>query len=127
MNSSNYCSDSNSETDTIAYVLCQRQPIPTELLCPFSVGEVISHSSVINLNGDVLAPLTYRPFGELTISGNVAGALPVVLAWIDPTATVNNTNLSWRDTISTKLLRGESVNIDELPADVLLNRPALNS
>jgi len=49
-----------------------------------------------------------------------------VLAWIDPTATVNNTNLSWRDTISTKLLRGESVNIDELPTDVLLNRPALN-
>lgn len=104
------------------YVCCQDKPIDDALLDPFSVGEGIRHTTVYKLNGEAPAPLAYRPFGVLTIVGDVAAVLPAVLAWIDPEATVNTLGLSWRDVISANLLRGESVNIDELPAGVLLKR-----
>jgi hypothetical protein len=107
---------------TKTYVRCENMPFDDALLDPFLVGEGISHTTVYKLNGEAPAPLAYRPFGVLTIVGDVAAVLPAVLAWIDPEATVSNIGLSWRDVISAKLLRGESVNIDELPAGVLLKR-----
>lgn len=117
-------SNITTNPDTKTYARCQRKPIPAALLCPFSAGEIISHTSVIKIEGDVPAPLAFRPFGELTMAGKVARALPAVLAWINPEATVTNTDWSWRDAIGEQLLRGETVNIDELPAGVLLNSPA---
>jgi len=102
---------------------CQRKPIPAALLSPFSAGEIISHASVIKLDDGEPAPLSFRLFGELTMEGEIARALPAVLAWINPEATVSNTSWSWRDAISEQLLSGGAVQIDELPAGVLLGRP----
>ncbi|CAN5613113.1 hypothetical protein BH11CYA1_BH11CYA1_33500 [soil metagenome] len=127
MNASN---TSNTEIGTISnktWARCQRKPIPAALLSPFSAGEVISHASVIKLDQGEPSPLSFRPFGELTMEGEIVLALPAVLAWINPHATVSNTSWSWRNAISETLLSGGTVNIDELPPEVLLNRPCLNS
>lgn len=119
MNASNI-----TDTSTKTYARCQRQPIPAALLCPFSAGEIIGHTSVIKLDDGEPAPLSFRPFGALTMEGEIARALPAVLAWINPEATVSNTSWSWREAISEQLLSGGAVNIDELPAGVLLNSAA---
>lgn len=109
-------------SNTRTHVRCQRPPIPAALLTPFSAGEIISHASVIKLDDGEPAPLAFRPFGNLSMEGEIARALPAVLAWINPEATVSGTGWSWRDAISEQLLRGDSVNIGELPEGVLLNR-----
>ena len=106
---------------TRTHVRCQRPPIPAALLCAFSVGEIISPASVIKLDDGEPSALAFRPFGNLSMEGEVARALPAVLAWINPEAMVIGTGWSWRDAISEQLLRGDSVNIDELPEGVLLN------
>ena len=108
-------------SNTRTHVRCQRPPIPAALLSPFAAGEIISHASVIKLDDGDPAPLAFRPFGNLSMEGEVARALPAVLAWINPEATVSGPGWSWRDAISEQLLRGDSVNIDELPAGVVLN------
>ena len=110
-------------SNTLTHVRCQRPPIPAALLCPFSVGEIISQESVIKLDDGEPAPLAFRPFGDLSMEGEVARALPTVLAWINPEATVTGTGWSWRDAISEQLLRGDSVKIGELPEGVLLTKP----
>lgn len=124
MNASNSPARIDNSSGTKTYARCQRKPIPAALLCPFSAGEIISHASAIKLDDGEPSALAFRPFGALTMEGEVARALPAVLAWIDPEATVSNTSWSWRDAISEQLLSGGAVNIDELPAGVLLNSPA---
>ena len=84
---------------------------------------MISHAAVIKLEEGEPAPLSFRLFGELTMEGEIALALPAVLAWINPEAMVSNTSWSWRNAIGETLLNGDSVNIDELPDGVLLQRP----
>ena len=119
-------SPSNTETGIISnktWARCQRKPIPAALLSPFSAREVISHAAVIKLEEGEPAPLSFRLFGELTMEGEIALALPAVLAWIKPEAMVSNTSWSWRNAIGETLLNGDSVNIDELPDGVLLQRP----
>lgn len=108
---------------TKTYVRCQNTPVDAALLDPYSVGECVSRTAVLKLGGEVPAPLEFRPFGELTIAGDVAAALPAVLAWIDPGAIVNTLGLSWRNAISAILVLEGSFNIDKLPAGVLLEQP----
>ena len=121
--STNTDAATGTATGSKTWARCQRKPIPAALLSPFSAGEIISHASVIKLEDGEPAPLSFRLFGELTMEGEIARALPAVLAWINPEATVSGTGWSWRDAISEQLLRGDSVSIDELPDGVLLNRP----
>ena len=108
---------------TKTYVCCQNTPVDAALLDPFSVGECVSRTAVLKLSGEVPAPLDFRPFGELTIAGNVAAALPAVLAWINPAASLSNIGMPWRDAISAMLMLEGTFNIDKLPAGVLLEQP----
>ena len=61
-------------SNTRTHVRCQRPPIPAALLTPFSAGEIISHASVIKLDAGEPAPLAFRPFGNLSMEGEVARA-----------------------------------------------------
>ncbi len=108
---------------TKTYVRCQNKPVDAALLDPYSVGECVSRTAVLKLSGEVPAPLEFRPFGELTIAGDVVAALPAVLAWINPEATVSDIGLFWHRVISAMLEREGSFNIDKLPAGVLLEQP----
>jgi hypothetical protein len=104
-------------------VRCENKPIDPALLDSYSVGECVSRTAVLKLSGEVPAPLEFRPFGEVTIAGDVAAVLPAVLAWIDPEAKVSNIDLTWRRVISAMLETEGSFNIETLPAGVLLEQP----
>jgi hypothetical protein len=108
---------------TKTYVRCENMPFDDALLDPFLVGECVSRTAVLKLSGEVPAPLEFRPFGVVTIAGDVVAALPAVLAWINPEATVSNIGLTWHRVISAMLEKEGSFNIGTLPAGVLLEQP----
>jgi hypothetical protein len=59
-----------------------------------------------------------RPFGTVTISGDIEAALPHILAWIDADAAASD-KLTWRESIADTLRSGGEVDLDALPAGVL--------
>ena len=59
-----------------------------------------------------------RPFGTVTIGGDVDAALPHILAWIDADAAASDKR-TWRETIAATLRSGGDVDLDALPAGVL--------
>jgi hypothetical protein len=102
-------------------IRCARKPIDPALLTPWSAGEIIAQSATIR-DGEVQA-LSFQPFGELSIEGDAFRALPAVLAWVNNEAMVVGTGWSWADAISESLLRGLTVDVNALPAGVILARP----
>jgi len=68
------------------YICCEHPPINPALLCPFSVGEIIARSDRLEMDGCKVKPLSFRPFGKLSIEGDARSALPAVLAWMPAAA-----------------------------------------
>jgi len=103
------------------YICCEHPPINPALLCPFSVGEIIARSDRLEMDGCKVKPLSFRPFGKLSIEGDARSALPAVLAWIDDQAVLASGRL-WQEVISENLLAGRIVNVEKLPAGVVRSR-----
>lgn len=59
-----------------------------------------------------------RPFGEVTVIGDIEEALPHILAWVKPDVIVAE-GWTWRDAIAETMSLGGSVNFDQLPEDIL--------
>ncbi len=91
-----------SKADVHFFIAMRNQPIGYEVVVPDS-GAI---------------DWATRPFGTVTISGDVEAALPHILAWIDPEATVIDI-YTWREAITEALRNGVEVNLDTLPAGVL--------
>ncbi len=108
--------------NTGTFIRCERDIINPALISPFSAGEIIARSDQVKVNGCNVTPLSFRPFGNLSIEGDVQAALPAVLAWINNEAMLVGSGWSWQDAVSETLLRGDSVNIERLPAGVILNK-----
>lgn len=91
-----------SKADVHFFIAMRNQPIGYEVVVPDS-GTI---------------DWATRPFGTVTISGDVEAALPHILAWIDPEAIVIDA-YTWHDAIADALRNGTEVNLDTLPAGVL--------